>query len=286
MGHRGRNPGARPCSSASTSTRSTTRAGSRCRPASVTRSPTASSSRRGSTAASTSTRATTWEETVVDRIGSLDPLLPDTRLLQRHFFGGASEDVPDKQGRVHLPAPLVRAREARQGRHGGREQRPPRDLGPRRLGGAPGGDRRERRQCCPTSCRTAHLITLPSSRTRCARCSPCSRARRSSTPRSARAATRACSRAGPAGQRQARRDRPRPDRQAPLRPLQGPGGVDVRFLRGDFAVVLGSSPRTRSRPTRSCSTSASRRCRSTGRSAASPTRPTRRSTCAWTRRAR
>ena len=24
-----------------------------------------------------------------------------------HFFGGASEDVPDKQGRVHLPAPLV-----------------------------------------------------------------------------------------------------------------------------------------------------------------------------------
>ena len=49
-----------------------------------------------------------WEMTVVARIGQLDPLLPDTRLLQRHFFGGASEDVPDKQGRVHLPAPLVR----------------------------------------------------------------------------------------------------------------------------------------------------------------------------------
>ena len=48
-----------------------------------------------------------WEMTVVARIGELDPLLPDTRLLQRHFFGGASEDVPDKQGRVHLPAPLV-----------------------------------------------------------------------------------------------------------------------------------------------------------------------------------
>ena len=46
--------------------------------------------------------------TVVERIGGLDPLLPDTRLLQRHFFGGASEDVPDKQGRVQLPAPLVR----------------------------------------------------------------------------------------------------------------------------------------------------------------------------------
>ena len=49
-----------------------------------------------------------WQMTVAERIGRLDPLLPDTRLLQRHFFGGASEDVPDKQGRVHLPAPLVR----------------------------------------------------------------------------------------------------------------------------------------------------------------------------------
>ena len=50
----------------------------------------------------------TWEINVVERIGRLDPLLPDTRLLQRHFFGGASEDVPDKQGRVLLPAALIR----------------------------------------------------------------------------------------------------------------------------------------------------------------------------------
>ena len=50
----------------------------------------------------------TWEMNVVERIGRLDPLLPDTRLLQRHFFGGAAEDVPDKQGRVLLPAALVR----------------------------------------------------------------------------------------------------------------------------------------------------------------------------------
>jgi MraZ protein len=49
-----------------------------------------------------------WEEKVVARIGNLDPLLPEARLLQRHFFGGATHDVPDKQGRVHLPAPLVR----------------------------------------------------------------------------------------------------------------------------------------------------------------------------------
>ncbi len=50
----------------------------------------------------------TWDVNVVARIGQLDPLLPETRLLQRHFFGGASEDIPDKQGRVHLPSPLVR----------------------------------------------------------------------------------------------------------------------------------------------------------------------------------
>ncbi len=49
----------------------------------------------------------TWQVTVGERIGRLDPLLPDARMLQRHFFGGASEDTPDKQGRVLLPAPLV-----------------------------------------------------------------------------------------------------------------------------------------------------------------------------------
>jgi MraZ protein len=49
-----------------------------------------------------------WQMTVAERIGKLDPLLPDTRTMQRHFFGGASEDVPDKQGRVLLPAPLLR----------------------------------------------------------------------------------------------------------------------------------------------------------------------------------
>jgi transcriptional regulator MraZ len=49
-----------------------------------------------------------WELTVVSRIGELDPLLPDTRTLQRHFFGGASEDTPDKQGRVHVPVSLQR----------------------------------------------------------------------------------------------------------------------------------------------------------------------------------
>ena len=49
-----------------------------------------------------------WQMIVAERIGRLDPLLPDTRTLQRHFFGGASEDSPDKQGRVLLPASLIR----------------------------------------------------------------------------------------------------------------------------------------------------------------------------------
>jgi MraZ protein len=48
-----------------------------------------------------------WQVTVAERIGRLDPLLPGTRTLQRHFFGGASEDTPDKQGRVLLPTPLI-----------------------------------------------------------------------------------------------------------------------------------------------------------------------------------
>jgi len=49
-----------------------------------------------------------WQQIVGERIGRLDPLLPDTRTLQRHFFGGAAEDTPDKQGRVLLPTQLVR----------------------------------------------------------------------------------------------------------------------------------------------------------------------------------
>ncbi len=50
----------------------------------------------------------TWNVKVVERIGNLDSLLPDARQLQRHFFSSASEDIPDKQGRVLLPASLVR----------------------------------------------------------------------------------------------------------------------------------------------------------------------------------
>jgi MraZ protein len=48
-----------------------------------------------------------WEMTIAERIRRLDPLLPDTRTLIRHFFGGSSNETPDKQGRVLLPAPLI-----------------------------------------------------------------------------------------------------------------------------------------------------------------------------------
>ena len=183
--------------------------------------------------------------TVVARIGELDPLLARhpaaaAPLLRRRVRGR-----PGQAGPRPPPGAARAAREARQGRHRDREQRPPRDLGPLPLGGAPGGDRRERGQCCPTSCRTARLITRPSSRTRCAACSPCSPARRSSTPRSAPAATRACSRrisgaAASSSRSIATRASSRTSTASRRRP-----GVDVRFLRGDFAIVLTSARRER-----------------------------------------
>ena len=50
----------------------------------------------------------TWQETVVARIETLDRLSSEARVMQRHFFAGASSDIPDKQGRVHVPTALVR----------------------------------------------------------------------------------------------------------------------------------------------------------------------------------
>ena len=48
-----------------------------------------------------------WQREVDTRLGSLDPLSPDGRNMMRFFFSGASESVPDKQGRIMLPAPLL-----------------------------------------------------------------------------------------------------------------------------------------------------------------------------------
>ena len=48
-----------------------------------------------------------WDRLVDSRLSTLDPLSPEGRRLQRHFFSGASEAELDKQGRVMIPAPLL-----------------------------------------------------------------------------------------------------------------------------------------------------------------------------------
>ena len=49
-----------------------------------------------------------WEEVVNGRIGGLDLLSREARGLQRFFFAGASAEELDRQGRVVLPATLLR----------------------------------------------------------------------------------------------------------------------------------------------------------------------------------
>jgi MraZ protein len=48
-----------------------------------------------------------WARLVESRFAPLDPFSAAARRLQRNFFGGAAEDVPDKQGRVTLPPHLI-----------------------------------------------------------------------------------------------------------------------------------------------------------------------------------
>ena len=54
-----------------------------------------------------------WEQ-LAGRIGTLDPLSRESRVMQRHFFAGASAGELDKQGRMVLPAALIES--ARLGR--------------------------------------------------------------------------------------------------------------------------------------------------------------------------
>jgi MraZ protein len=49
-----------------------------------------------------------WDRLVESRLASLDPLSRDDRMMQRHFFSGAAEVNADKQGRVMVPASLVK----------------------------------------------------------------------------------------------------------------------------------------------------------------------------------
>jgi MraZ protein len=44
-----------------------------------------------------------WRERFQARVAGLDPLEPDSRKLQRHFFSGASE-----QGRIMIPGALLK----------------------------------------------------------------------------------------------------------------------------------------------------------------------------------
>jgi transcriptional regulator MraZ len=50
---------------------------------------------------------TAWQELVDSRLASLDLLSVQGRRLHRHFFSGASETAPDKQGRVSIPPALL-----------------------------------------------------------------------------------------------------------------------------------------------------------------------------------
>jgi len=47
-----------------------------------------------------------WEASVEARLGELDPLSKEGRLMQRYFYSGAAEADPDKQGRVMVPTAL------------------------------------------------------------------------------------------------------------------------------------------------------------------------------------
>jgi len=48
-----------------------------------------------------------WDRLVDSRLAALDPLSPEGRRLQRHFFSGATETDIDKQGRVMVPRELI-----------------------------------------------------------------------------------------------------------------------------------------------------------------------------------
>ncbi len=49
-----------------------------------------------------------WDDLIAGRLAELDPLLEETRMMNRYFFAGAAEAEPDKQGRIMLPAPLIK----------------------------------------------------------------------------------------------------------------------------------------------------------------------------------
>jgi MraZ protein len=47
-----------------------------------------------------------WSE-LASRLAAFDTLSRDERMMKRHFFSGAAEVMPDRQGRVMIPAALA-----------------------------------------------------------------------------------------------------------------------------------------------------------------------------------
>ena len=53
-------------------------------------------------------RGEDWARRVKSRLAPMDPLSKEARKYQRFVFSGASESELDKQGRVMIPAPLLK----------------------------------------------------------------------------------------------------------------------------------------------------------------------------------
>lgn len=49
-----------------------------------------------------------WERFVSVRLEGLDPFSREARQVTRFLFAGAAEAEPDKQGRIMIPAPLIK----------------------------------------------------------------------------------------------------------------------------------------------------------------------------------
>ena len=145
------------CFSANTSTPSTTRTGSRFRPACGRRLGTAACVTRGMDGCLVVYTRDGWERFVCVRLEGLDPFSREARQLSRFLFSGAVEAEPDKQGRVMIPPAARRAREARPGGRGGRRARSRGDLGSRRVAHTARRGRRECGACCRTPCSTTRL---------------------------------------------------------------------------------------------------------------------------------
>ena len=48
-----------------------------------------------------------WERMVGSWLDPLNPFSKEARQMHRYYYAGASEDTPDKQGRVTIPAALL-----------------------------------------------------------------------------------------------------------------------------------------------------------------------------------